>query len=599
MKLNSLDDALVSIYRVRRIILLSLLFTFLAIALVRGLSLWSHYDNTLQTGRQRAQNLASLVADHFSRTVDTVDGALIRVSQAASATSNNASALQLNGVLEQTLLSVRGVGSLSIMNENGVVTHSTLYQIVGESRADHLLFENLKKDIESEVVADKPALGRLSGHVIIPLGRRITSLDGSFKGAVVATLELEGLREFYRSLETGKSGIIWILRPDGQLLFRDPQANLGVLPPEHPLLELPAVFTANAVHAGPLEADGPTYLTAIRQARVPPVRVAVSISRDELLAPWWREVWLSILIVLATGCALGLAAFQISRQVRERLTATENYLTKNRQFRDILDHAPVTITVKGRDGRITLANRAFQERVNRNAETVIGAQLHELLAPEYADQLAALDDEVLRGKKVIQRELESPEPRTYLSTKFPLFNAKGDVDAVGSISHDITETKAAKTINLRIFEKSLDLILVTDSKGTLVRVSPSISAILGYKPEEVEGRNAVEFIHADDLEATREEMRLARRGLVTRNFESRYIHKDGHIVLLTGPACGSTKRISTFFSVTTRPSEPNWSRNCASRRKWKRSASSPAGSRTITTICSRSFLVMPNCSRRR
>jgi signal transduction histidine kinase/CheY-like chemotaxis protein len=46
------------------------------------------------------------------------------------------------------------------------------------------------------------------------------------------------------------------------------------------------------------------------------------------------------------------------------------------------------------------------------------------------------------------------------------------------------------------------------------------------------GRSAVEFIHPDDLEKTREEMRAARRGLVKRSFEARYPHKDGHDVSL-------------------------------------------------------------------
>jgi PAS domain S-box-containing protein len=547
MKLQSDSEAIASIYRVRRMVLFALAFTFCAVALVRGLNLWTEYDQALEAGRQRAQSIAALVNDHFLRTVDAVDGALIRVSQAASAANDQASALQLSGVLEQTLLSVRGVGSLSIVNEKGIITHSTLHQIIGVNRADRPLFQHLQKDIEIEVAADKPVTGRMSGEILLPLGRRITSLEGSFRGAVIATLELERLRDFYRSLDIGSDGVIWIVRIDGQSLFRQPRNDQSLLPPGHPILTLPAVHTTNGTYDGALEAGAPRYLTAIRQARVPAVRVAVSISKEELLRPWWRDVWLSIIIVAVTGFALGLAAFQISRQVRERLTAAEDYLIRNQQFRDILDHAPATITVKDRDGKITLANRVFQHRVNRDADTIVGAQLHELLAPEYAAQLSALDEEVLKKKKVIQCELESPEPRTYLTTKFPLFDARGEVDAVGSISHDITDTKAAKTINLRIFEKSLDLILVTDSKGTLIRVSPSVFAILGYRPEEVVGRNAIEFIHPDDLEPTREEMRLARHGLVSRNFASRYMHKDGRTIQLSWTGMWVAEENQHFF----------------------------------------------------
>jgi PAS domain S-box-containing protein len=84
----------------------------------------------------------------------------------------------------------------------------------------------------------------------------------------------------------------------------------------------------------------------------------------------------------------------------------------------------------------------------------------------------------------------------------------------------------------RIFDNSVDLILVTDRHGNLVRVSQSSLALLGYEPEEVVGRSAAEFIYPDDLEPTRNEMRLARRGRQTRSFETRYVHKDGRVVTL-------------------------------------------------------------------
>src|SRR5690606_32613761 len=44
---------------------------------------------------------------------------------------------------------------------------------------------------------------------------------------------------------------------------------------------------------------------------------------------------------------------------------------------------------------------------------------------------------------------------------------------------------------------------------------------------------AERFMHPDDIERTRDEMRAARRGLHTRNFEARVVHKDGRFVELT------------------------------------------------------------------
>jgi PAS domain S-box-containing protein len=48
--------------------------------------------------------------------------------------------------------------------------------------------------------------------------------------------------------------------------------------------------------------------------------------------------------------------------------------------------------------------------------------------------------------------------------------------------------------------------------------------ILGYDPNEMVGRSAKTFLHPDDLDNSRNEMRLARRGRLMRNFECRYVH---------------------------------------------------------------------------
>ncbi|ANW05598.1 hybrid sensor histidine kinase/response regulator [Bradyrhizobium icense] len=99
----------------------------------------------------------------------------------------------------------------------------------------------------------------------------------------------------------------------------------------------------------------------------------------------------------------------------------------------------------------------------------------------------------------------------------------------------------------RIFESSNDLILVSDSAGNLIQVSPSVSDILGYQPSEMVGHNAIKFIHPDDLEHTRKEMRAGRRGQSKRNFETRYISKEGKSVALNWTGTWSEPVRRHFF----------------------------------------------------
>jgi PAS domain S-box-containing protein len=109
-----------------------------------------------------------------------------------------------------------------------------------------------------------------------------------------------------------------------------------------------------------------------------------------------------------------------------------------------------------------------------------------------------------------------------------------------AIRHELDEFR-------HVFETSLDLIFVTDRQGRFTRVSPSARAILGYRPEEMVGHSAIDFIHLDDLQSTRNEMRLARRGREIRNFETRYLHKAGHAVTLNWTGVWSEAEERHFF----------------------------------------------------
>jgi PAS domain S-box-containing protein len=119
--------------------------------------------------------------------------------------------------------------------------------------------------------------------------------------------------------------------------------------------------------------------------------------------------------------------------------------------------------------------------------------------------------------------------------------------SAGMVLQREREREAIRSINQRIFDTSLDLILVVDGHGNFLRVSPSSLTILGYRPEEMAGQSAVSFVFPDDLESTRAEMRLARRGGLSRNFECRYLHRDGHPVSIAWTGIWSEPDRQYFF----------------------------------------------------
>ena len=123
-------------------------------------------------------------------------------------------------------------------------------------------------------------------------------------------------------------------------------------------------------------------------------------------------------------------------------------------------------------------------------------------------------------------------------------------DGGNASTHAVDPTDDRQTtnaINQRIFDTSLDLILVVDRHGTFIRVSPSARKIIGYDPAELVGRSARDVLYPPDLDNTREEMRLARRGRLMRNFECRYVHRDGRVVPLSWMGVWSEAEQQHFF----------------------------------------------------
>ena len=117
----------------------------------------------------------------------------------------------------------------------------------------------------------------------------------------------------------------------------------------------------------------------------------------------------------------------------------------------------------------------------------------------------------------------------------------------GAMPTSERERETIRSINQRIFDTSLDLILVVSKRGDFVRVSPSSRTILGHAPEEMIGRSATGFVWPDDLDNTRNEMRRARRGALSRTFECRYLHKNGHAVPIAWTGIWSEPDDQYFF----------------------------------------------------
>jgi PAS domain S-box-containing protein len=102
------------------------------------------------------------------------------------------------------------------------------------------------------------------------------------------------------------------------------------------------------------------------------------------------------------------------------------------------------IYVKDTEGHFLSANRQFQTIFRVSQTEIIGKSNYDIFPPALAAAFHANDQSVLQAGTAIQWEEEALQEdglHTYLSLKFPLFDADGNAYAVCGMSTDITERK--------------------------------------------------------------------------------------------------------------------------------------------------------------
>ena len=264
-------------------------------------------------------------------------------------------------------------------------------------------------------------------------------------------------------------------------------------------------------------------------------------------------------VLLVDNVALQAQMVRLVGTLRRQAASERDYHgERERLFSAVVECSNDAIITKSLDGVVTAWNAAAERLFGFTAAEMVGKHIRTIVPPERRDEMYDILERIGRGETIAARETQrlhkSGRVVDVMLTVAPLRAVSGQIIGASKIARDLTETKRAQSELIReseerqrIFETSRDLILVTDPIGTFVQVSPSSTAIVGYRPEEMIGRSAVDLIHPDDLSATRDEMRAARRGKQKRAFEARYVHKDGHDVLLSWTGTWSQPVRRHFF----------------------------------------------------
>ena len=82
------------------------------------------------------------------------------------------------------------------------------------------------------------------------------------------------------------------------------------------------------------------------------------------------------------------------------------------------------------------------------------------------------------------------------------------------------------------FERTPDLVCIASKEGYFKKVNPAVREKLGYTEEELFARPIASFIYNEDKDATQKTRDAMLAGEALKNFENRYITKQGELIWL-------------------------------------------------------------------
>ncbi|WP_194946914.1 PAS domain S-box protein [Cupriavidus necator] len=214
---------------------------------------------------------------------------------------------------------------------------------------------------------------------------------------------------------------------------------------------------------------------------------------------------------------------------RERANAHALALSEAR-YRHLIELLPIAVFVQ-RAGRICYANPKAVETLGAPSQASLLDR--DVLGFVHADSQRLVQDRMqqLREERIAVPTAEEVWTRLDGSIlQCEVAAAPYDWDeepAALVLLQDISARKNAEAQRDRFFELSLDLLCIAGMDGYFKRVNPAFQQVLGWTTQELLTRPFAEFIHPDDLAATRREIERHLAGNPTEHFENRYLCKNG------------------------------------------------------------------------
>ncbi len=188
------------------------------------------------------------------------------------------------------------------------------------------------------------------------------------------------------------------------------------------------------------------------------------------------------------------------RFIRSRATMTD--ISKRKKAEDaaaesrawlqaIVDYSPTAIYLTDLDGRFLMTNKHAEILLGKSSNQTIGKNSHDFFSKEIADKFDENNETVMKSGKALELEEESFSAggkHTFISFRFPIYDANNKIFAICGISTDITARKRAEQRFIALLDSAPVAIVIVNEKGEIELVSAESERLFGYSRKELIGQ---------------------------------------------------------------------------------------------------------------
>jgi diguanylate cyclase (GGDEF)-like protein/PAS domain S-box-containing protein len=400
-----------------------------------GLTIWGLRSDAIEEADSNTGNIASMLSEQLSRSIQSVDIVLTDVREKLKTKSQLAQnsfgqqiySYDIHQFLKEQLSRLSQANFIAIIDKDGWAAATTQQWPASKTDIDDRdYFQHFKNENDNGIYISSLLTSRVTGGQTIFLSKRINGANDEFLGVVLIGLRLSYFESVYKLITPLQNESFLLVHTDGTVLIRYPSAmdrDYAKMPAGSPWYKLVTAGGGHFRTRGYF--DGQARFVSVQPLHEYPLVINVAISEAAALANWYRR---ATLMGLGTIIALICSAFllKLLNNNLHRILDSETALVKrekslaekthelqlaNDQIDAALHNMSQGLCMFDGAGRLIICNDNYIRMYGLSAEVVKpGCTLREML--EHRKQCGSFMNDPLEIETKIRDAARNREGRT-------------------------------------------------------------------------------------------------------------------------------------------------------------------------------------------